>query len=125
MNALSIHKKTVEIMQVLPQFILATYINFYFFISTEEYARIYEYLPLADNILVTISVLLFSTGGYKIWNDISQRSFVTVIALNILTEISKYIYVEIYYELYLTLLNFFFITLLIFYYPKNTTKDVR
>ena len=109
-------KKIIQYLQAIPIILIASYIGFYFFIDFQVYADLhYSYLEITDNILVIISLITFTIGGYKSWSKIAIRSFVTIVLLNIITEF----HIENYYQTYSLIVQLFIITLLLTQIPKQ------
>jgi len=107
-------RKIIQYTQVIPIILIAVYIGFFFFKDFQIYANLhYNYLELTDNILVSISLIAFIVGGYKSWNKVAIRSFLSVALLNIITEFN----IENYYQTYSFIVQLFIITLILTQIP--------
>lgn len=107
-------RNLIQIAQAIPIFLVTAYFGFYFCINLQEYADIHEILSNIDNILVTISLLTFSLGGYKLWNKIALRSLSAIILLNIITELE----IENYYFVYSLIMQAFLVTIILATTPR-------
>lgn len=101
--------KIKSVTQIFPITLLGIYMTLFFFTSTEVYNQIY------DNIIVRIDVSFFiiSVLGaiffFKHWNVLAKASFVTVLLLNILTELSFEFVIVNYYSIYQNIVVMFFL----------------
>lgn len=109
-------EKLILYLQVIPIILITSYVGFYFFINYQIYADLhYQYLQPLDNVFVLVSLIIFIFGGYKIWSKLTIKSFLTVLLLNIITEVR----IENYYQIYSLIVQLFLITVLITQLPKK------
>lgn len=100
--------------QYIPIILIWMYITLLFCTPLQIYAEIYEtWISFIDTFLLTLSVLYYFSDR-KYWGFIAKKSLLTVISLNILTELDRrgreipeyYQYYKIIVSLYLLSLIF-------------------
>lgn len=108
----------------IPVVLIWFYITMFFSTDLQIYARNYNtFIIFADTFLLVLSFLFYFSEG-KNWNFISKKSLLTVISLNVLTEMSFLVNMPNYYNYYSIIILLYFITILIdTYNPLKKTKN--
>lgn len=115
--------------QVVPLFLIVSYILLFVCIDLETYSEYYlSVIGKIDNVLVTIATTAFILGGFRVWDMIAIRAFASVILLNIITEIGLKIHIQHYYIAYAIITSNFlicFIVDVLINHNNNNERDNR
>lgn len=103
-----------KISQWFPITLLAFYILLLTLIDTELYASVYSTIVTRVDTALMCFTIIGAALFIKKWRLLAIVSFVTVILLNILTELNFRITIEYYYEFYILIIALFFITMFLF-----------
>lgn len=105
--------------QYIPIVLVYYYISLIFIVDLELYDYYYtSIITFIDIFLTTLSVLYYFSEGHK-WGHTAKRSLITVLSLNILTELSFLVQMEQYYFIYTLILFLYFFTLILYHYNKK------
>lgn len=111
-------KTLKNILQSVPVVMLVMYITLYFFTYSDFYADVYDTITSVDTCLLLVSIV-GAMMFIEEWKTIPILSFITVVLLNLLTELSFRVEITYYYEIYLLFITLFFITTIIFLKVKK------
>lgn len=104
--------KLKSITEIFPITLLGFYMILFFFVDYIWYAKAYETLvEKTDTVLLIISIL-GAVKYFKEWKAYTKLSFITVVLLNILTEISFDVEINNYYIIYRNTIVIFFICMI-------------
>lgn len=97
--------------QILPIVLVWCYIILFFCTNIQAYANAYDNIvAFLDTFLFVYSFLFYCSDGRK-WTFWAKRSFLTVISLNILTELSYVVENQNYYFYYCLIITFYIVWL--------------
>lgn len=93
--------KLNSITEILPISLLSFYVVLFLFLTDTEWYKInYDTIIVPIDFRLMIANILFASFYFKSWSVISKSAFITIILLNILTELSFDFVIENYYKIY-------------------------
>lgn len=111
--------KLIRVTQLFPILLVSMYVSLFICTDFDWYYDAYNSII----ILVDSTLLILSLAGALLfirkWNKLAITSFITVILLNILTEISFRIEIQYYYEIYESVIISFLILMAVFSKKKD------
>lgn len=107
-----------SVSQIPPLFLLGVYITLFFFTGFDIYFDQYSNLAKIDTFLMITSIV-GAIFFIRKWKNITVIGFITLIMLNILTEVGMRIRLANYYNIYENIIIAFFILLMIFSTKRN------
>lgn len=97
--------------QYIPIFLIWFYTILFFLTGSEAYADTYNtFIVFIDTFLLSLSILYYFSDGRK-WGFMAKKSLLTVISLNVLTEMSFIVDMPNYFWYYSTIICIYFVSL--------------